>query len=37
MSTWQPHLPNHQNTRLGTIGFLDIENGRVTPSILQLQ
>ena len=32
-----PTFPNHQNTRLGTIGFLDIENGRVTPSILQLR
>jgi len=32
-----PMFPNHQNTRLGTIGFLDIENGRVTPSIVQLR
>ena len=32
-----PTFPNHQNTTLGTIGFLDIENGRVTPSILQLR
>ena len=32
-----PTFPNHQNTRLGTIGFLDIENGRATPSILQLR
>ncbi len=32
-----PTFPNHQNTRLGTIGFLDIEGGHVTPSIVQLQ
>lgn len=32
-----PTFPNHQNTRLGTIGFLDIEVGRVTPSIMQLE
>jgi uncharacterized protein len=32
-----PTFPNHQTTRLGTIGFLDIdEQGRVEPSILQL-
>jgi putative phosphoesterase len=31
-----PTFPNHQSTRLGTIGFLDIENGRVTPSLVQL-
>jgi hypothetical protein len=31
-----PTFPNHQNTRLGTIGFLDIEDGQVTPSLLQL-
>lgn len=31
-----PTFPNHQNTRLGTIGFLDIEGGLVTPSLLQL-
>jgi len=32
-----PTFPNHQNTRLGTIGFLDIEGGLVTPSIVQLR
>lgn len=32
-----PTFPNHQSTRLGTIGFLEIENGRVRPSIVQLQ
>ena len=32
-----PTFPNHRSTRLGTIGFLDIENGRVHPSIVQLQ
>lgn len=32
-----PTFPNHANTRLGTVGFLDIdESGRVTPSILDL-
>jgi putative phosphoesterase len=31
-----PTFPNHQNTRLGTIGFLEVEEGHVTPSILQL-
>lgn len=30
-------FPNHQSARLGTVGFLDIENGRVRPSILQLR
>ncbi len=29
-------FPNHQSARLGTLGFLDIEGGRVRPSILQL-
>ena len=30
-------FPNHANTRLGTVGFLDIdEAGRVVPSILDL-
>ena len=29
-------FPNHQSARLGTVGFLDIEGGRVRPSILQL-
>jgi len=32
-----PTFPNHQNTSLGTIGFLDIEGGLVTPSIVQLR
>lgn len=32
-----PTFPNHQTTRLGTIGFLDIEDGRVTPSLVQLK
>jgi putative phosphoesterase len=31
-----PTFPNHQNTRLGTIGFLEIEDGRVTPTLVQL-
>jgi hypothetical protein len=32
-----PTFPNHANTRLGTLGFLDIdEAGQVTPSILDL-
>jgi putative phosphoesterase len=32
-----PTFPNHANTRLGTVGFLDIdEEGRVQPSILDL-
>jgi hypothetical protein len=31
-----PMFPNHSNTRLGTIGFLDIEDGRVTPTLVQL-
>jgi putative phosphoesterase len=31
-----PTFPNHQSSRLGTIGFLEIEDGRVTPSIVQL-
>jgi len=29
-------FPNHQTARLGTIGFLDIEDGRVRPSIVNL-
>ena len=32
-----PTFPNHQTTRLGTIGFLDIADGIVTPSIVQLR
>jgi putative phosphoesterase len=31
-----PTFPNHQSARLGTLAFLDIEAGRVRPSILQL-
>lgn len=31
-----PTLPNHQSTRLGTIGYLDVTGGRVEASILQL-
>jgi predicted phosphodiesterase len=31
-----PTFPNHQSARLGTVGFLDVERGRVRPSILQL-
>jgi predicted phosphodiesterase len=31
-----PTFPNHRNTCLGTIGFLEIEDGRVTPSLVQL-
>jgi putative phosphoesterase len=29
-------FPNHQSARLGTVGFLEVEGGRVRPSILQL-
>jgi putative phosphoesterase len=29
-------FPNHQSARLGTVGFLDIEGGRVLPSIVEL-
>jgi putative phosphoesterase len=29
-------FPNHQSARLGTVGFLEIEAGRVKASILQL-
>ena len=32
-----PTFPNHQSLRLGTIGYLDIDDGRVRPSILQLR
>ena len=32
-----PTFPNHQSLRLGTVGFLDIEDGRARPSILQLR
>jgi len=32
-----PTFPDHQSVRLGTIGFLDIdESGRIRPAILQL-
>jgi len=31
-----PTFPNHLSLRLGTVGYLDIVDGRVTPSILQL-
>ena len=31
-----PTFPDHKSARLGTVGFLEIENGRVRPSILQL-
>lgn len=29
-------FPNHQSARLGTVGFLDVEDGRVKPSLLHL-
>jgi len=32
-----PTFPNHRSARLGTLGYLDIEEGRVTPSIVQLK
>jgi predicted phosphodiesterase len=32
-----PSFPNHRRLSLGTIGYLDIEGGRVRPSILQLR
>jgi len=32
-----PTFPDHANTRLGTVGFLDIDDaGRIRPSILHL-
>jgi putative phosphoesterase len=31
-----PTFPNHQTTRLGTVGFLDIRDGQITPSVVQL-
>jgi hypothetical protein len=31
-----PTFPNHANTRLGTIGFLEVEDGRVRPTLIQL-
>jgi hypothetical protein len=32
-----PTFPNHQSTRLGTVGFLEIEGARVRASLLQLR
>ncbi len=32
-----PTFPNHSSLRLGTLGYLEIEGGRVRPSILQLR
>lgn len=32
-----PTFPDHQSARLGTVGYLEIEGGRVRPSILQLR
>ena len=32
-----PAFPNHQSLRLGTVGYLDVEDGCVRPSILQLR
>jgi len=32
-----PTFPNHQSARLGTLGYLEIEQGRVRPSLLQLK
>ncbi len=32
-----PTFPNHQSPRLGTVGFLEIENGSVRPSTVQLR
>jgi hypothetical protein len=31
-----PTFPNHANTRLGTIGFLEVEDGRVEARVVQL-
>ena len=31
-----PTFPNHSNTCLGTIGFLEVEDGRVEASLVQL-
>ena len=31
-----PTFPNHRSLCLGTVGYLEIEDGRVRPSILQL-
>jgi hypothetical protein len=32
-----PTFPDHKTARLGTVGYLDIEDGRVRPSLLQLR
>lgn len=32
-----PTFPNHQSARLGTLGYLEIEQSRVRPSLLQLK
>jgi putative phosphoesterase len=32
-----PTFPNHSNTRLGTVGFLDVEDGRVEATLVQLK
>lgn len=32
-----PTFPDHQSARPGTVGYLEIEGGRVTPSILRLR
>lgn len=32
-----PTFPNHLSLRLGTLGYLDIEDGRARPSLLQLK
>jgi putative phosphoesterase len=32
-----PTFPNHANTRLGTIGFLEVEDGRVEARVVQLE
>ena len=32
-----PTFPNHANTRLGTIGFLEVEDGRVEARLVQLE
>ena len=32
-----PTFPNHQSARLGTLGYLEIDRGRVRPSLIQLK
>ena len=32
-----PTFPNHQSARLGTLGYLEIDQGRVRPSLIQLK